>query len=110
MKKLVTVTVAMLSLTVLATPGFSDTKKGGKIDGKKEFEEHCAACHPGGKNIVTPAKTLSKKVLVANGVKSEADIVAKMRNPGPGMTKFTPQAVSDPEAKAIAQYIMKTYK
>jgi len=110
MKKLVAVSVAMLSLTVLATPGFSDTKKGGKVDGKHEFQEHCAACHPGGKNIVTPAKSLGKPVLAANGIKTEADIVAKMRNPGPGMTKFTPQAVSDAEAKAIAQYILKTFK
>ena len=110
MKKTLIVTVAMLSLTMLATPGFSDTKKGEKVDGKKEFQEHCAACHPNGKNIVNPAKTLSKASLAAHGVKTEKDIVAKMRNPGPGMTKFDAKAVPDKEAKAIGEYILKTFK
>jgi cytochrome c6 len=109
MKKTLVVTVAM-ALSMFATVGFCDTKKGGKIDGKKEFQEHCAACHPGGKNIVTPSKSLSKKDLTANGVKTEKDIVAKMRNPGPGMTKFDAKAVSDAEAAAIASYILKTFK
>ena len=38
------------------------------------------------------------------------DIVAKMRNPGPGMTKFEKKDVSDKEARAIAEYILKTFK
>ena len=110
MKKTLIVTVAMFAVSVLAVPGFADTKKGGKIDAKKEFEEHCAACHPAGKNVVKADKTLGKKVLAANGIKTEKDIVAKMRAPGPGMTKFTVQAVSDAEAAAIAGYILKTFK
>ena len=110
MKKTLVVTVAMLSMSMFATVGFADTKKGAKIDAKKEFQEHCAACHPGGKNIVTPAKSLSKKDLTANGIKTEKDIVAKMRAPGPGMTKFDAKAVSDKEATAIAGYILKTFK
>jgi cytochrome c6 len=110
MKKAFIVTAAVLSLTVLATPGFSDTKKGDKIDAQHEFEEHCAACHPKGGNIVNPQKTLSKKSLAANGIKTDKDIVAKMRNPGPGMTKFDEKAVSAKEAKAMAGYILKTFK
>lgn len=110
MKKTLVVTVAMLSMSVFATAGFCDTKKGEKVDGKKEFNEHCAACHPGGKNIVNPKKTLSKASLTANGVKTEKDIIAKMRNPGPGMTKFDAKAVPDNEAKAIAEYILKSFK
>jgi len=110
MKKVFTVTAAVLSLCVLATPGFSDTKKGEKIDAKHEFEEHCASCHPKGGNIINAQKTLSKKALAANGIKTDKDIVAKMRNPGPGMTKFDAKAVNDKEAKAIADYILKTFK
>lgn len=110
MKKILVVTAAMLSLSMLATPGFCDTKKGGKIDAKQEFEEHCASCHPKGGNIVNAKKTLDKKSLTANGIKTEKDIVAKMRNPGPGMTKFDAKAVSDKEATAIAKYILKTFK
>ena len=83
--------------------------KGGKIDGKKEFQEHCAACHKDGGNIINPAKTLKRSDREMNGIKSAKDIVKVMRNPGPGMTKFDKNAISDKEAKAIADYIMKTF-
>jgi len=53
---------------------------------------------------------LNKKALAANGIKSEKDIVGKMRNPGPGMTKFDAKAVPDKEATAIAKYILTTFK
>jgi cytochrome c6 len=110
MRKTLVVTVAVLSLGAFATAGYCDVKKGGKVDGKTEFNEHCASCHPNGGNIVNPKKTLGKKVMVANGIKTEKDIVAKMRNPGPGMTKFDAKAVPDNEAKAIASYILATFK
>ena len=110
MKKRLIATVALLTLGLFATAGFADTKKGGKIDGKKEFEEHCVVCHLNGGNTITPSKTLSKKDREANGVKSAKDIIAKIRKPGPGMTPFDKKAVSDTEAKAIAEYILKTFK
>jgi cytochrome c6 len=110
MKKRIVAAVAMLTLGLFATAGFADTKKGGKIDGKKEFEEHCAMCHANGGNTVTPAKTLNKKDREANKVKSAKDIIKLMRKPGPGMTPFDSKAVSDKEARAIAEYILKTFK
>ncbi len=102
--------VALVAVSLLATAGYADTKKGEKIDGKKEFQEHCAECHKDGGNMVNPTKTLSKKDREANGVKTAKDIIAKMRNPGPGMTKFDAKTISDKEAKAIADYIIKTFK
>ena len=54
--------------------------------GEQAFMQNCAVCHPKGGNIITPAKTLDKKALAANGIREPADIVGKMRNPGPGMT------------------------
>jgi cytochrome c6 len=110
MKKVLVVTAAMLSLSAFATPGFCDTKKGEKIDAKHEFEEHCASCHPKGGNIMKGDKTLSKKSLASHGIKTDKDIIAKMRNPGPGMTKFDEKALSQKDAKAIADYILKTFK
>jgi len=110
MKKGLIVTVAVLAVCSLATVGLADTKKGEKIDGAKEFKEHCTVCHPNGGNIINPKKPLGKKALAANGVKSAKDIIAKMRNPGPGMTKFDTKTISDKEAKAIADYILKTFK
>jgi cytochrome c6 len=110
MKKRLIAVVAMLTLGLFATAGLADTKKGEKIDGKKEFLEHCVVCHKDGGNIVTPAKTLSKKDRTANGVKSTKDITKLIRKPGPGMTAFDSKTISDKEAKAIADYILKTFK
>ncbi len=110
MKKGLIVTVVMLAVCSFAAAGFADTKKGEKIDGAKEFKEHCAVCHPNGGNTINPKKTLSKKDREANGVKTEKDIIKNMRNPGPGMQKFDTKTVSDKEAKAIADYILKTFK
>jgi cytochrome c6 len=110
MKKGLIASVALLAACSFATAGFADTKKGEKIDGAKEFKEHCAVCHPDGGNIVNPKKTLSKKDREANGIKTVKDIIKNMRNPGPGMTKFDEKTISDKEAKAIADYILKTFK
>ena len=77
--------------------------------GEEAFAKNCAVCHPGGKNSINPAKTLSKKALAANGIQGAADIVGKMRNPGPGMTQFDEKSIPDKTAKAIAEYILKTF-
>jgi cytochrome c6 len=100
----------LVAVTTVATPGFGDTRKVEKIDGKKEFEEHCAVCHPNGGNIVNAQKPLSGKALKANGVRNVKDIIGKMRNPGPGMTRFDEKTISDQEARAIASYVMKAFK
>lgn len=110
MKRVLIAASALMTICSFATVGLADTKKGGKIDGKKEFEEHCAVCHPNGGNIINAAKPIGKKALSANGIKGAKDIIAKMRKPGPGMTPFDKKAISDKEAKAIAEYILKTFK
>jgi cytochrome c6 len=102
------VTATLFAVGAFALSAQADT--GGKLDAKAEFEKHCAVCHPGGGNIVNKAKPLTKGALTTNGIKSWKDIVATMRNPGPGMTKFDKKEISDKEAKAIAEYILKTFK
>lgn len=103
-------TVILSGVCLAGTAGYCDTKKGEKIDGKKEFEEHCAVCHPNGGNIVNSQKLLDRKSLKINEVKSAKDIIRKMRQPGPGMTSFDEKTISNKEAKAIADYILKTFK
>ena len=78
--------------------------------GAKLFQEHCVVCHPEGGNIIKPALTLHKKDMDAHGVKTADDIVGKMRNPGPGMTRFDAKMISDKDAKAIAQYVLTAFK
>ncbi|MDD2735121.1 MAG: c-type cytochrome [Desulfuromonadaceae bacterium] len=110
MRKTLVSTAAVLAVCLFASAGYCETRKGEKISGKNKFEEHCAACHPGGGNTINQMKTLHKNELKANGVKSAKDIIAKIRNPGPGMTKFDEKNISNAEAKAIAEYVQKTFK
>ncbi len=85
-----------------------ESSKGGR--GEKLFMKHCSKCHPNGGNVVTVTKTLNPKDREANNVKTEEDIIKLMRNPGPGMVQFGPKIISEKDAKAIADYIMKTFK
>ena len=77
--------------------------------GEALFKQHCAVCHPDGGNNINPKKPLHKKDREANGVKTADEIIMKMRNPGPGMTKFDEKTIPDKDAKAIAEYVLKTF-
>lgn len=96
MKSLI-LTAILLAVSFTATTGFCDTKPGEKIDGKKEFEKHCAKCHPNKENIAKQIPTV--KV-----------IIERMRKPGPGMTSFDKKTISDKEATVIAEYILAPAK
>jgi len=106
----IVLSVTLLFFSFSATVGFCGTLKGEKISGKKEFEKHCASCHPNGGNIVNNRKTLNASSLKVNGVKGSKDIIAKIRKPGPGMTSFDEKTISNREANAIADYVLKTFK
>ena len=110
MKTLTKVGVLVVSMVlVLPAAGLNAAEKK-ESAGAKLYQQHCAACHPDGGNIIKPAMTLRKKDMDAHGVKTAEDIVGKMRNPGPGMTRFDAKTVSDKDAKEIAQYILQAYK
>jgi len=102
------VLVVSAGLAISATGLYGAEKK--ESEGAKLFQLHCAACHPGGGNLLNPAFTLHKKDRDAHGTRTAKDIVGKMRNPGPGMTRFDAKTIPDKEAKEIAEYILKTFK
>ena len=77
--------------------------------GEQLFTEHCAVCHAEGGNIINPKKTLLKKDLFANNIKTADDVIKTIRKPGPGMTAFDVKAISDKEARKIADYIFKKF-
>lgn len=104
MKKIM-ICCALLSLSLAAPVMAAESGQG-----EKDFQEHCSACHPNGGNIINPKKTLHRKDREANGVKTADDIVRLMRHPGPGMQTFDKAAVSDEEARGIAEYVIKTFK
>lgn len=78
-------------------------------EGEALFKKHCAVCHPNGRNVINAGKTLKRADLTARGIKAPADIVKKMRAPGPGMTQFDSAKVPDKEALAIAEYVLAAF-
>jgi cytochrome c6 len=78
--------------------------------GEEAFQKNCVICHKDGGNIINPAKTLHKKDLEASGITKPSDVIAKLRNPGPGMTKFDAKTIPDKTARVIADYVLKTFK
>ncbi len=110
MKTLVKIGVLVVSVgLVLPAAGLNAAEKN-ESGGAKLFQQNCSACHLNGGNIINPAFTLHKKDRDAHGVKTAKDIVGKMRNPGPGMTRFDTKTVSDKDAMEIAEYVIKTFK
>jgi len=107
MKKIF-VTVTAMFFVIFSLPAIGSAAK--VPPGEKSFVKNCAVCHANGENIINPPKTLHRKILEMNGIKKPADIVEKMRHPGPGMTTFDKETIPDKEAKAIAEYILKTFK
>ncbi|MRR06320.1 MAG: c-type cytochrome [Deltaproteobacteria bacterium] len=77
--------------------------------GEALFNQHCTVCHSDGGNTINPEKTLHRKNREANGIKTAEDIIRNMRNPGPGMIVFDEKTISDTDAKAIAEYVLKTF-
>ncbi len=106
-RKLLVLSVLAIAVFAFGTLG---TAKEAEKKGEALFKENCSPCHPEGGNIINPQKTLHKKDREANGIKKPADIMNKMRNPGPGMTKFDEKTLPDKDAKEIAEYILKTFK
>jgi cytochrome c6 len=105
MKKSLAVVMLSFFVCSFAVTGFAKGPAGEEL-----FEKNCAPCHVNGGNIVNPAFTLHAKDREAHGVKTAKDIIGKMRNPGPGMTKFDKKTISDKDAMKIAEYVMKTFK
>jgi cytochrome c6 len=109
MKKVLAGTIVAAGISLFVINGFADEKTNGKI-GETDFNEHCVVCHPGGKNVFNRQKTLFKKDLEANNIRTTEDIIKIMRNPGPNMTKFDEYSIPEKEAKEIAKYILETFK
>lgn len=84
--------------------------RGSGKSGEELFLIHCSGCHPNGGNVKYPPKSLDRMTLAANGITTPAGIVAKMRRPGPGMKPFDREAVSDADARKVAEYVLETFK
>lgn len=103
--------VMILFLFAIGVGGSSFTNRLEAADktGEQLFKEHCSMCHPEGGNIINPKKTLLKKDREANNIITAEDALKIMRKPGPGMTAFDKNSLSDKDARKIADYIFKTF-
>jgi cytochrome c6 len=79
-------------------------------DGEALFKQYCAACHPNGDNVSDSRRTLRGSVLQSNHITSPEDIVRIMRNPLSRMIRFDALTLPDKDARAIAEYVLKTFK
>ncbi len=91
-----------LLTAVLATSLFSAAAFAADA-GEAVFKAKCAACHPGGGNIMNKKATIK-------GIKDAKKIITQVRKGGGGMPAFDGKAISEADAKALADYIMKTFK
>jgi cytochrome c6 len=78
--------------------------------GEALFKQYCATCHPDGGNASDPGRTLRGPVLKKNHITSADDIIRVMRNPISRMIRFDVSTLSDRDARAIAEYILTTFK
>lgn len=110
MKKSLIISVAVLAICLQISAASAGEQSDTACPGEKYFTQQCAVCHPQGGNIINPQKSLSKKVLAANNIKTEEDIIKIIRNGAPGMTKFDANAIADEDVKMIARYILSSFK
>jgi cytochrome c6 len=101
MKKISAVVVLLALAAFASTAVAAEPAKGDK--GEAVFKEKCMACHPDGGNIMNPKATLK-------GIKDPKKIVEKIRKGGGGMTAFDAKTISAADAKAVSEYIIKTFK
>jgi len=102
--------LAGIAVTVVAGCSGGARQEETGASGEALFLRHCAGCHPDGKNVIYPQKDLRAMTLAANGITKPEDIVAVMRNPGKGMTRFDRTVIADEEAHRVAEYVLETFR
>jgi cytochrome c6 len=84
--------------------------QGAVRDGEALFKQYCASCHPDGGNVSDPKRALYGTILKSKHIATPEDIVRIMRNPQSRMIRFDPSTLPDKDARAIADYILETFK
>jgi len=74
------------------------------------FKQYCSSCHPDGGNVSDPQRPLYGSALRRNHITKPEDIVRILRNPLSRMIRFDVSTLSDKDARAIAEYVLATFK
>ena len=94
---------SIIMATVVLSVGMMSAAFAAETGGEAVFKAKCASCHPDGGNIMKPKETIK-------GIKDSKKIIKQVRKGGGGMPAFDAKAISDADAKLLADYIMKTFK
>jgi cytochrome c6 len=73
------------------------------------FDNNCAACHAGGKNMINPDKTLSMADLEKNGVNTVEAIKTLVRQGKPPMPTFS-AILDEKQIDEVANYVLEQAK
>ena len=98
MRKSIVAATVVLSVGMMSAAAFA-----AETGGEAIFKAKCASCHQDGGNVMKPNTTLK-------GIKDPKKIITQVRKGGGGMPAFDAKAISDADAKLLADYIMKTFK
>ena len=99
MKKRLLMATVLVSFGMMSAAAFAAEKNSGEAI----FKAKCVSCHPDGGNIMKPSETIK-------GIKNPKKIITQIRKGGGGMPVFDAKAISDADAKLLADYIIKTFK
>ncbi len=91
------------------TPAKVDTPPA-SASGEELFKRYCSSCHPNGGNVSDPQRTLFSSALKRNHITTPDDIVRVMRHPISRMIRFDEGTLSNQDARAIAEYVLTTFK
>ncbi|MDO3380064.1 c-type cytochrome [Geoalkalibacter halelectricus] len=74
------------------------------------FNQHCAACHPDGGNVMRPERNLSHANLMERGLGTPESLRDYLRDPGPGMPAFDANTISDEQGENLGHYILEKFQ
>ena len=94
----------LVFLTVMFA-GINPVLAGDAASGAKIFSANCAACHAGGRNVISAAKTLQKDALEKYEMNSIEAIVYQVNNGKNAMPAFKGR-LSDAQIDDVATYVL----
>jgi cytochrome c6 len=108
LKKLLTVVLLAIAVFtfVFSRPAIADDTAD-IVNGGKVFSANCAACHLGGRNVVSPAKTLKQDALEKYNMNSLDAIVSQVKNGKNAMPAFKGR-LNDKQIVDVASYVLDT--
>ena len=104
MKKIIS--VLLLGIAIFTFAFSSPALAADTANGAALFKDNCAQCHLGGKNLVSPAKSLKKKALEKYGMYSSEAIIAQVTKGKGAMPAFGKKLKTD-QIENLAAYVLE---